>query len=264
MIAGVRPILVVALILAAACGARGQPSPEPDRSSMAARDDLDPTGEPDADLDPYLAARRVLVEQELRGGQVDDPRVFAAMLAVPRHRFVPVELRELAYEDRPLPIGYDVTISQPFIVALMTQLADVQPGERVLEVGTGSGYQAAVLAALGAEVYTIERIGPLAERSASVLAELGYAQVHVRHGGGFLGWPEQAPFDAIVLTAAPERIPPVLVDQLELGGRLVAPIGAEHGVQQLVVAERTATGLRKRHVVDVAFVPMLPGVRENP
>jgi protein-L-isoaspartate(D-aspartate) O-methyltransferase len=209
--------------------------------------------------DPYASERKQLVDRHLRGREIDDPRVLAAMEAVPRHRFVPDELLELAYLDRPLPIGHDVTISQPYIVALMTQLADVQAGERVLEVGTGSGYQAAVLAELGAEVYTVERIEALAVRARELLHELGYAKVHVRHGDGYAGWPERAPFDAILLTAAPPSIPTALTDQLARGGKLVAPVGADVGWQELVVIEKTDDGLRRRRITDVAFVPMLPG-----
>jgi protein-L-isoaspartate(D-aspartate) O-methyltransferase len=194
----------------------------------------------------------------LRRHDITDPRVLAVMEAVPRHRFVPDQLIEHAYADRPLPIGHGVTISQPYIVALMTQLADVQAGERVLEVGTGSGYQAAVLAELGAEVYSIERIEALTVRAQAVLTELGYT-VHVRYGDGYAGWPEHAPFDAILLTAAPPTIPSALTDQLAQGGKLVAPVGAERGVQELVVIERTRQGLRTRRVLDVAFVPMLEG-----
>jgi protein-L-isoaspartate(D-aspartate) O-methyltransferase len=185
--------------------------------------------------------------------------VLAAIEAVPRHRFVPAELRELAYEDRPLPIGHEVTISQPYMVALMTQLADIQPGERVLEVGTGSGYQAAVLAELGAQVYSIERIEALATQAQNLLLELGYTDVQVRHADGYAGWPEYAPFDAIIVTAAPPSIPTTLTDQLARGGKLVAPVGAELGWQELVVIEKTKDGLRSQRITDVAFVPMLPG-----
>ena len=209
--------------------------------------------------DPFASERKQLVDRYLRGRDIADARVLAAMEAVPRHRFVPAELLELAYEDRPLPIGHEVTISQPYIVALMSQLADVQPGDRVLEVGTGSGYQAAVLAELGAEVYSIERIEALATQAQNLLLELGYSDVRVRHGDGYAGWPERAPFDAILLTAAPPTIPTALTDQLARGGKLVAPVGAELGWQELVVIEKTKDGLRRRRVTDVAFVPMLPG-----
>ncbi|MFO7566753.1 MAG: protein-L-isoaspartate(D-aspartate) O-methyltransferase [Enhygromyxa sp.] len=248
-----------------ACGPRATPSTEAvaddtsEPSSAAAPTPTSTPSEVEAPSDPYAAKRKQLVDRSLRRRDISDPRVLAAIEAVPRHRFVPDELREHAYLDRPLPIGHEVTISQPYIVALMTQLADVQPGERVLEVGTGSGYQAAVLAELGAEVYTIERIEALAARSEAVLAELGYAKVHVRYGDGYAGWPERAPFDAIILTAAPPTIPSALTDQLAVGGKLVAPVGAELGFQELVVVERTRKGLRTRQVLDVAFVPMIEG-----
>jgi protein-L-isoaspartate(D-aspartate) O-methyltransferase len=246
--------LAATILLAAfACGPRTPAGPEPK-----------PGPEPEATAsleasDTFAAQRKQLVDRSLRGRDINDPRVLAAMEAVPRHRFVPTSLIDRAYEDRPLPIGHEVTISQPYIVALMTQLAEVQAGERVLEIGTGSGYQAAVLAELGAEVYTVERIEPLAEQAAALLAELGYAKVHVRHGDGFAGWPEHAPFDAILLTAAPAQVPEALTDQLALGGRLVAPVGELVGRQELVVIEKTQEGLRTRRIAGVAFVPMLPG-----
>jgi len=239
----VRRSITALLWLALACGPR-----TPSTFESAA-----------ADSDPYAAQRKQLVDRSLRRRDIDDPRVLAAIEAVPRHRFVPEPLIERAYEDRPLPIGHEVTISQPYIVALMTQLADVQPRERVLEVGTGSGYQAAVLAELGAEVYSIERVEALAVRAQALLAELGYDKVHVRHGDGYAGWPERAPFDAILLTAAPPTIPSALTDQLARGGKLVAPVGAEVGEQELVVVENTRDGLRRRRITDVGFVPMLPG-----
>jgi len=207
--------------------------------------------------------RREMVTRHLEGRDIDDPRVLAAMTAVPRHRFMPAAMAAHAYEDRAQPIGHEVTISQPYIVALMTQLAELEPGERVLEVGTGSGYQAAVLAELGAEVYSIERIEALAERAAATLDELGYDSVEVRHGDGYGGWPEHAPFDAIVVTAAPPTIPDALTEQLAIGGKLVAPVGATVGWQELVIIERTPAGLERRKLLDVAFVPMLRGTKQD-
>ncbi|PRQ05214.1 protein-L-isoaspartate(D-aspartate) O-methyltransferase [Enhygromyxa salina] len=203
--------------------------------------------------------RAQMISRQLETRGIDDPRVLAAMLAVPRHRFMPADVADRAYEDRPQPIGHDVTISQPYIVALMTQLAQVEAGETVLEVGTGSGYQAAVLAELGATVFTIERIGALARRAEATLRELGYTKVEVRHGDGYAGWVERAPFDAILLTAAPPSVPEALTDQLAVGGRLVAPVGRDRGWQQLVVIERSREGLVRERVLDVSFVPMLPG-----
>lgn len=185
---------------------------------------------------------------------VRDPRVLAAMRTVPRERFVPVEHRAHAHDDSPLPIGYAQTISQPYIVALMSQLANVKPGSRVLEIGTGSGYQTAVLAELGAEVYSIEILEPLTARAQEVLRELGYANLHFRHGDGYDGWPEAAPFDAIIVTAAPPQTPSPLLNQLALGGRLVIPVGQAR--QELRLIARTNTGFQEQIVTAVRFVPM--------
>ena len=203
------------------------------------------------------AARVHMVERQLAGRGIDDARVLAAMGRVPRHRFVPADIAAQAYLDQPLPIGHGQTISQPYIVALMTQLARPRAGMRVLEVGTGSGYQAAVLAELGAEVYSIEIVAPLAERAGRVLRELGYDTVAVRSGDGYAGWPGHAPFDAIVVTAAPERVPPPLLAQLARGGRMVVPVGPVLAVQELRVIEKRADGsLVERVVSPVRFVPL--------
>lgn len=203
------------------------------------------------------AQRQHMVERQLAGRGIDDARVLDAMRRVPRHRFVPAEFAAQAYSDQPLPIGHDQTISQPYIVALMTQLARPQAGDRVLDVGTGSGYQAAVLAELAAEVYSIEIVAPLAERAAATLHELGYGNVQVRSGDGYAGWPEHEPFDAIVVAAAPERVPAPLLEQLRPGGRLVIPIGPLHAVQELRVIEKRADGsLEERGVTPVRFVPL--------
>jgi protein-L-isoaspartate(D-aspartate) O-methyltransferase len=179
------------------------------------------------------------------------------MRKVPRHLFVSPEERAHAYEDHPLPIGGSQTISQPYIVALMTELAGGKPGDRVLEIGTGSGYQAAVLAELGAEVYGIEIVEPLATRAGETLRRLGYDGVQVRHGDGYGGWPEAAPFAAIVVTAAPPEVPPALVEQLAPGGRLVIPVGETE--QELRLLVKTPAGLETRLVVPVRFVPMVHG-----
>jgi protein-L-isoaspartate(D-aspartate) O-methyltransferase len=197
-----------------------------------------------------------MVEQQLLARGLSDPDVLAAMREVPRHRFVPDGAQGQAYADHPLPIGYDVTISQPYVVALMTELAAVRPGDRVLEIGTGSGYQAAVLAQLGAEVDTIEIIEPLAVSARQRLAALGYERIHVRHGDGHIGWPDRAPYAAIVLTAAPTEVPPALIEQLALGGRLVAPVGPADD-QRLIVLTRTPTGVTRREEGGVRFVPMI-------
>lgn len=207
--------------------------------------------------DPAAAARQAMVEQQLVARGIDDARVLDAMRRVPRHRFVPEALAEQAYGDQPLPIGHDQTISQPYIVALMTQLARPAPDDRVLEVGTGSGYQAAVLAELAGEVYSIEIVTPLATRAALTLRQLGYGNVAVRSGDGYVGWPEHVPFDAIVVTAAPERIPPPLLEQLAPGGRLVIPVGPLHATQELRVVEKREDGsLHERVVTPVRFVPL--------
>ena len=207
--------------------------------------------------DDDAARRQRMVEQQLAPRGIDDARVLEAMRNVPRHRFVPDAVAPDAYSDGPLSIGYGQTISQPYIVALMTELARPAPGDRVLEVGTGSGYQAAVLAGLVGHVYSIEIVVPLAQHAVGLLAELGYANVTVKAGDGYAGWPEHAPFDAIVVTAAPERIPAPLLDQLRPGGRLVIPVGPVHATQQLRVVEKDAQGrLRERHITPVRFVPL--------
>ena len=201
--------------------------------------------------------RERMVDEQIAARGVHDPAVLAAMRAVPRHEFVPERWRTHAYADRPLPIGEEQTISQPYIVALMTELAGVRPGARVLEVGTGSGYQAAVLATLGADVYTIEIVPALAESARTTLARLGYTKVRTRLGDGYRGWPEAAPFAAIVVTAAPPEVPGALLAQLAPGGRLVIPVGTAE--QELQVHERTADGVRVRNVIPVRFVPMTGG-----
>ena len=203
----------------------------------------------------FAAERERMVESQIRARGLADERVLAAMREVPRHRFVPDSERASAYADRPLPIGWDQTISQPYIVALMCSKLALEPGARVLEVGTGSGYHAAVLSRLAAEVYSIEIVEPLALRAGATLAELGYGNVHVRAGDGYGGWPDAAPFDAIVLTAAPPEIPAPLLDQLALGGRLVAPVG-DGWSQELQVVTRTADGFDRETVAPVRFVPM--------
>jgi protein-L-isoaspartate(D-aspartate) O-methyltransferase len=184
--------------------------------------------------------------------------VLEAMRRVPRHAFVPAAQRQLAYDNRPLPIGYGQTISQPYIVALMTDLLRLAPRARALEIGTGSGYQAAVLAELGHQVYTIEIVSGLAEQAATRLSDLGYDAVHVRRSDGYYGWPEAAPFDGIVVTAAASQIPPPLLEQLKPGGRMVIPIGAAFLVQQLMLIEKLAEGsIHTEALLPVAFVPLV-------
>jgi protein-L-isoaspartate(D-aspartate) O-methyltransferase len=214
----------------------------------------DGPADPSASEDAFESQRLAMVVSQIEARRIRDPLVLEAMRTVPRHRFVPPEYREQAYADHPLPVGEHQTISQPYIVALMTELARPRPGIKVLEVGTGSGYQAAVLAACGVEVYTIEILPGLARKAAAVLDELGYENLHTRIGDGYDGWPEEAPFDAIVVTAAPGEIPQPLLDQLAPGGRLVIPVGSYS--QDLVLVTRTADGFERRAVTPVRFVPM--------
>ncbi len=188
---------------------------------------------------------------------ITDPRVLKAIARVPRAEFVPPELRDQAYSDLPLPIGHGQTISQPYVVALMTQLLRLQPEDKVLEIGTGSGYQTAILAELAREVYSVEAIKDLAEKARERLARLGYRNVHIRYGDGALGWPEHAPYDAIIVTAAPERVPPALVDQLAEGGRLVIPIGPEYSEQMLWLIEKQDGRIRTQPIAPVRFVPLI-------
>jgi protein-L-isoaspartate(D-aspartate) O-methyltransferase len=206
--------------------------------------------------DSQLAARRrEMVNEQIADRDVRAPRVLDAMRKVPRHRFVPPALLSRAYDDSPLPIGYDQTISQPFIVAHMTEALAIDPSHRVLEIGTGSGYQAAVLGELARAVYTIEIVPELARSAAETLKSLGYSHVHVRAGDGYAGWPEHAPFDRIMLTAAPEEIPKPLIDQLAPRGRLIAPVGAQGAVQWLTVVDKTPKGVTERRTLPVRFVP---------
>ena len=205
-----------------------------------------------------LALALVALAEEVAPQGVTDSLTLAAMRMVPRHEFVPQDQRAWAYADTPLPIGHEQTISQPTIVALMTQLIRPRPGLRVLEVGTGSGYQAAVLAATGARVWTIEIIRALADQARARLRRLGYQDIRVRHGDGYAGWPEAGPFDAIVVTAGADSIPPPLIDQLAPGGRLVMPVGDPWTDQRLVLLEKDASGrIASRDLLPVRFVPLV-------
>ena len=207
-------------------------------------------------------ARERLVTEHLIPQGISDPATLTAMRSVPRHEFVPPDQRPYAYLDIPLPIGHDQTISQPVVVAFMTQLVRPRPGMRVLEVGTGSGYQAAVLARTGAKVWSIEIFAALAEEARARLTRLGFDGVTVRHGDGYAGWAEQAPFDAIVVTAGADSIPPALIEQLAPGGRLVMPVGDPNVDQQLVLLKKDATGrVASTRLLPVRFVPLLRGVR---
>lgn len=233
---------LLALVLVSACAGGGS-------SSGGQR-----AGAEDADSS-FVSARARMVATTIVARGVQDSLVLAAMRRVPRHRFVPASLASMAYADQPLPIGEDQTISQPYIVALMTELLRLRPGDKVLEIGTGSGYQAAVLAEVTRQVYTIEILAPLARQAAAVLAALGYTTVQTRTGDGYQGWPEAAPFDAIIVTAAPDHVPAPLRDQLAPGGRLVLPVGDE--LQELKRITRGQDGsFTEESVIPVRFVPM--------
>jgi protein-L-isoaspartate(D-aspartate) O-methyltransferase len=204
----------------------------------------------------WAAVRAAMVSRQIEARGVKDRLVLDALRRVPRHLFVPTRVEAESYEDRALPIGHGQTISQPYIVAAMTELASLKGGEKVLEIGTGSGYQAAVLAEIAGSVYSIEIVPELAQEARTRLKRLGYDRVKVRTGDGWAGWPEEAPFDAIIVTAAPETVPPPLVEQLKTGGRLVIPVGPRED-QKLQRLVKTATGLKKESVFPVRFVPFL-------
>ena len=195
-----------------------------------------------------------MVDEQIITRDIKSPRVLAALRKVPRHEFVPEAVRGEAYGDTPLPIGYGQTISQPYIVAYMSEALELEPSHRVLEIGTGSGYQAAILGELAKEVFSIEIVVPLASAARQTLARLGYKNVHVRAGNGYLGWPEEAPFDRVMVTAAPDEVPQALVDQLKVGGLMAIPVGI--GVQELRILRRTTDGVETLRTLPVRFVPM--------
>jgi len=245
VLAGLLALAAILLALAGAAAPRAVPAAPP------AVDEV------------YAAARQRMLDEQIRARGVTDPAVLAAMAAVPRHLFVPEEERRGAYDDQPLPIGAGQTISQPYIVALMSSLLNLNSGSRVLEVGTGSGYQAAVLSRLAREVYTIEIVKPLGERARRTLAELGYKNVHVRIGDGYQGWREAAPFDGIIVTAAPPSIPGPLMAQVKVGGKLVIPVGKTY--QDLIVLTRRRDGgFDRESVLPVRFVPMTGQAQGRP
>lgn len=234
-------ILLSALLATAGCGAAEK---EPSVSSAPRSDES------------FALRRADMVEEQLRARGITNEQVLAVMGRVPRHELVPANLRSRAYGDHPLPIGHDQTISQPYIVAFMTQALRPQPGDKVLEVGTGSGYQAAVLGELVKSVYTIEIVEPLGRRAESDLRRLNYTNVFVRVGDGYQGWPEQAPFDAIIVTCSPDHIPQPLIDQLRDGGRMIIPVGDDWRGQDLVLLDKKGTNVIRRAVLPVRFVPM--------
>lgn len=205
----------------------------------------------------FETMRENMVETQLKARGIEDAGVLKAMSETERHHFVPKAIEREAYTDRPLPIGYEQTISQPFIVALMTEKLKPKPEDKILEIGTGSGYQAAVLSSLARKVFTIEIVEPLGRQASQTLKELGYANVTVKVGDGYRGWPEEAPFDGIIVTAAPDHIPQPLIDQLAPGGRMLIPVGKEGGIQQLTLLEKDEDGLIHRESIElVRFVPL--------
>lgn len=206
------------------------------------------------DNNVYTQRRWEMVETQIVSRGIRDPKLIRAMLKVPRHKFVPENLRDIAYGDNPLPIGIGQTISQPYIVALMTELLRLNSGEKVLEVGTGSGYQTAILAEMGCDVYTIEIVGPLSEKAQEVLKSLGYQNIHYKIGDGYRGWPQFTPFDAVIVTAAPDHMPEPLIEQLKTNGRMVIPVGVEY--QELLLIKKTDKGTDMKTVTPVRFVPM--------
>lgn len=220
-------------------------------SSCAEEPDGGPAAEPD-----YAAQRRAMVANQLVARGIESEAVLEAMSAVPRHEFVPQAVRTMAYADRPLPIGHGQTISQPYIVAFMSEILAPASTDRVLEVGTGSGYQAAVLAELVAEVWSIEIVEPLAEGAMEVLGRLGLDNVKVKAGDGYRGWPEHAPFDAVIVTCAPDHVPAPLIEQLKNGGSMIIPIGEPYSSQHLVLFKKQGDRLIERAVLPVRFVPM--------
>ena len=217
---------------------------------------------PAPDASDLAAQRDAMVDQQIAARGITDPATLAALRTVPRHEFLPLRLRSEAYADYPLPIGHGQTISQPYIVAFMTDAIRPQPGEKILEIGAGSGYQAAILAAMGANVFTVEIVEPLAELSRQTLERLGYDNAQVLHADGFRGWPEHAPYDAIIVTCAPDQIPAPLVDQLREGGRMIIPVGTGMN-QELVLLQKKNGQIEKQSILPVRFVPMT-GEAQNP
>jgi protein-L-isoaspartate(D-aspartate) O-methyltransferase len=246
-------VAAVILVLVRACRApAGTSRPMPlvgDTPTPAPSINSSPT-------DAFVELRNAMVSQQIEGRGVKDQAVLEVMRRVPRHRFVPADVVSLAYEDHPLPIGYGQTISQPYIVGLMTEALKIKPGDRVLEIGSGSGYQAAILAELGAEVYTVEILPELAQQAAERLRSMGYEKVQVQNADGYFGWQEHAPYDAIIVTAAPDHLPQPLVSQLRDGGRLIVPIGPQGAVQTLWRFEKSEGEVKASNLGEVMFVPL--------
>ena len=208
----------------------------------------------EGDDNTEIEKRWQMVENQIISRGIQDSKLIQAMITIPRHKFIPENLREYAYGDNPIPIGMEQTISQPYIVALMTELLKLKEGEKVLEVGTGSGYQTAILAEMGCEVYTMEILEALVEKARKVLESLGYKNIHYKVGDGYSGWPEHAPYDAIIVTAAPDHIPQPLIEQLKVNGRMVIPVGDQY--QELILIKKREKGVEMKTVTPVRFVPM--------
>ena len=254
-------LVLIFLLPIAACQAAGNSTPTtaqvPNSEQPAPTYTPIPAETPvETEAPDLVLLRQRMVDEQIAAREIHDEAVLEAMRTVPRHRFVPEDMRDLAYADHPLPIGYGQTISQPFIVALMTQSLEPYPGQKVLEIGTGSGYQAAILAELGVEVYTVEIIPELAERAAATLDSTGYSNVHNLNADGYFGWEEFAPFDAILVTAAPDHLPQSLANQLVEGGRLVIPIGPVGFLQTLWLFENSGGELEATNLGGVTFVPL--------
>ncbi|HSG15338.1 MAG TPA: protein-L-isoaspartate(D-aspartate) O-methyltransferase [Anaerolineae bacterium] len=255
---------VLSLLFLVACTSKLEPAPEPEPGPGPATEQVTPVtaaestamAVPSPTADQYAPQRQEMVKNGVIDWGITDEAVIEVMGVVPRHAFVPEEVLSLAYNNHPLPIGYGQTISQPYIVALMTESVELSPSDRVLEIGTGSGYQAAVLSRLVDQVYSVEIIEPLAQRAEAALESVGYDNVTVRHDDGYFGWQEHAPYDAIVVTAAPDHIPQPLVEQLEIGGRMVIPVGPVGGFQTLWLLTRTSEEeVQTRNLGGVRFVP---------
>ena len=241
-----RAVLIAAFLLPACCS--GPPPDSAGDSRSLGGDELR------RDSDSFARQREEMVKRQIESRGVRDPLTLSAMSTVPRHEFVPKQLQHSAYEDYPLPIGLDQTISQPYIVAFMTEALMLESGDRVLEIGTGSGYQAAVLAEIVDEVFSIEILCELEERARKDLDRLGYTTVKTKCGDGYQGWPEHGPFDAVIVTAAPDHIPQPLVEQLKAGGRMVIPVGSQY--QELIRLTKTGDGMERERLIGVRFVPM--------